>query len=49
MLAHHVAQMALRRVVTEDEVANAILFLASGQASGITGTTIDVNAGQVFN
>jgi len=49
MLAHHVAQMALRRVVTEDEVANAILFLASGQASGITGTTIDVNAGQVFD
>jgi NAD(P)-dependent dehydrogenase (short-subunit alcohol dehydrogenase family) len=30
------------------EVANAILFLASDFASGITGATIDVNAGQLF-
>jgi enoyl-[acyl-carrier-protein] reductase (NADH) len=47
-LAEHVAGMALRRVATEDEVANAVLFLASDLASGITGATLDVNAGQLF-
>ncbi len=47
-LAGHVHEMALRRIATEDEVANAVLFLASNLASGITGATIDVNAGQLF-
>ena len=47
-LAEHVAGMALRRIATEDEVANAVLFLASELASGITGATLDVNAGQLF-
>jgi len=47
-LAEHVQEMALRRVATEDEVANAVLFLASDLASGITGATIDVNAGHLF-
>jgi NAD(P)-dependent dehydrogenase (short-subunit alcohol dehydrogenase family) len=47
-LAKHVAGMALRRIATEDEVANAVLFLASDLASGITGATLDVNAGQLF-
>ena len=47
-LAEHVQEMALRRIATEDEVANAILFLASDLASGITGATIDVNAGHLF-
>lgn len=37
--------MALRRIVTGNEVANAALFLASPLASGITGQTLDVNAG----
>jgi enoyl-[acyl-carrier-protein] reductase (NADH) len=40
--------MALRRIATEDEVANAVLFLASDFASGVTGATLDVNAGQLF-
>lgn len=48
MLAHHVQSMALRRVATEDEVASAVLFLASDLSSGITGATLDVNAGQLF-
>jgi NAD(P)-dependent dehydrogenase (short-subunit alcohol dehydrogenase family) len=48
VLARNVADMALRRIATEDEIANAILYLASDQASGITGTTIDVNAGQLL-
>ena len=47
-LARQTHEMALRRIATEDEVANAILFLASDFASGITGATIDVNAGQLF-
>ncbi len=46
--ARNVEHMALRRIATEDEVASAILFLASDQASGITGATIDVNAGHLF-
>mgnify|MGYP001952346685 CR=1 FL=1 len=41
-------EMALRRIVTEDEVANAVLFLASDLASGITGALLDVNAGHLF-
>ena len=48
VLARNVGEMALRRIATEDEVANAILFLASDEASGITGATLDVNAGQLF-
>ena len=40
-------ETALRRIVTADEVANAVLFLSSELASGITGAVIDVNAGQL--
>jgi NAD(P)-dependent dehydrogenase (short-subunit alcohol dehydrogenase family) len=47
-LARQTHEMALRRIATEDEVANAVLFLASDLASGITGATLDVNAGQLF-
>jgi NAD(P)-dependent dehydrogenase (short-subunit alcohol dehydrogenase family) len=39
------AQMPLRRVVTDDEVARATLFLASDYASAITGASLDANAG----
>lgn len=35
----------LGRIVTPQEVANAVLFLASSAASGITGTTLNVDAG----
>jgi NAD(P)-dependent dehydrogenase (short-subunit alcohol dehydrogenase family) len=42
------SHMALRRIVTEDEVASAVLFLASSLASGITGAVLDVNAGHLF-
>lgn len=40
------AQSDLKRLPTEDEVASAILFLASDLASGITGATLDVNCGE---
>lgn len=39
----------LNRLPTEDEVASAILFLASDLASGITGQTLDVNCGEYKN
>jgi NAD(P)-dependent dehydrogenase (short-subunit alcohol dehydrogenase family) len=48
VLAEHTHEMALRRIVTNDEVANAVLFLASDLASGITGAVLDVNAGHLF-
>jgi NAD(P)-dependent dehydrogenase (short-subunit alcohol dehydrogenase family) len=40
--------IALGREVTNDEVAAAILFLASDLASGISGAMLDVNAGHHF-
>jgi NAD(P)-dependent dehydrogenase (short-subunit alcohol dehydrogenase family) len=49
VVAGYTSEMALRRIVTADEVANAVLFLASDLASGITGAVIDVNAGQLFS
>ncbi len=35
----------LKRLPTEDEVASAILFMASDLSSGITGQSLDVNCG----
>jgi NAD(P)-dependent dehydrogenase (short-subunit alcohol dehydrogenase family) len=35
----------LNKIATSEEVAKAILFLASDLSSGMTGQTIDVNAG----
>ena len=46
VLAEYVGEMALGRIATAPEVANAVLFLASDLASAITGATLDVNAGQ---
>lgn len=40
------AQSDLKRLPTEDEVASAILFMASDLSSAITGTTLDVNCGE---
>jgi 3-oxoacyl-[acyl-carrier protein] reductase len=40
------AETALRRLPTPDDVADAIVFLASDQARSITGQTLDVNAGR---
>jgi len=43
------ANSDLKRLPTEDEVASAILFLASELSSGITGQTLDVNCGEYHN
>jgi NAD(P)-dependent dehydrogenase (short-subunit alcohol dehydrogenase family) len=40
---------ALQRMVTEDEVARVALFLASDLAAGVTGQTINVDAGSIMN
>jgi len=40
------ANSDLKRLPTEDEVASAIIFLASDLASGITGQALDVNCGE---
>ncbi len=39
------ANSDLKKLPTEDEVASAILFMASDLSSGITGQTLDVNCG----
>ena len=48
VLAEVVRDIPLRRIASGDEVAAAILFLASDAASAITGQTLDVNAGNWF-
>jgi NAD(P)-dependent dehydrogenase (short-subunit alcohol dehydrogenase family) len=40
------ADTALRRLPTPDDVADAIVFLASERARSITGQTLDVNGGR---
>ncbi|HST48822.1 SDR family oxidoreductase [Jatrophihabitans sp.] len=40
------ATLDLRRLPEAEEVANAVLFLASGLASAITGQCLDVNSGE---
>jgi NAD(P)-dependent dehydrogenase (short-subunit alcohol dehydrogenase family) len=43
------ARVPMKRLVRTDEVAQAFLFLASGQASAITGTDLRVDAGLTAN
>ncbi len=45
MIKATTSRSAMRRMVTEDEVTNAVLFLASDDSSGMTGQTIVVDAG----
>lgn len=40
---------ALRRLPTPDDIADAIVFLASDRARSITGQTLDVNGGRWFS
>jgi 3-oxoacyl-[acyl-carrier protein] reductase len=42
------AQVPLRRLATSDEVAQAILFLASDGAAYINGVVLDVNGGRIM-
>lgn len=42
-------EAAMKRLVTAEEVANGVLFLASDEASGITGQSLNVCGGTVFS
>lgn len=48
ILARDTGAMALRRIATEEDVARAVIHLASDDARATTGATLDVNAGQQF-
>ncbi|MFI6731319.1 SDR family oxidoreductase [Nonomuraea sp. NPDC050451] len=48
ILARDVSAMALRRIATEEDVARAVIYLASDHAKALTGATVDVNGGQLF-
>jgi NAD(P)-dependent dehydrogenase (short-subunit alcohol dehydrogenase family) len=47
VLGELTARMPLRRMATDGEVAEAIVFFASDRAAGITGQTLLVNAGEI--
>lgn len=47
VLAELCAPMALQRMATDEEVAEALVFFASPRAGGITGQTLLINAGEI--
>jgi NAD(P)-dependent dehydrogenase (short-subunit alcohol dehydrogenase family) len=48
VLGELTAHMPLRRMATDGEVAEAIVFFASARAGGITGQTLLINAGEIM-
>ena len=47
-IASEIAKIPLRRLGTADDEANLVLFLASDEASYITGATVDINGGDLM-
>jgi enoyl-[acyl-carrier-protein] reductase (NADH) len=43
------AHMPLRRMATDGEVAESLVFFASPRSHGITGQTLLINAGEVVH
>lgn len=48
-MTQHFDRVPMKRMVTVEEVANAVVFLASPLASGITGTDLVVDGGTLAN
>jgi NAD(P)-dependent dehydrogenase (short-subunit alcohol dehydrogenase family) len=48
-ITNFTSSSALGRMVKPDEVADLAIFLASDKSSGITGQTINIDAGSNFN
>ena len=44
-----ISTIPLRRIASAEDVAGAVLFLASNLANHVTGATINVNGGSVLN
>jgi NAD(P)-dependent dehydrogenase (short-subunit alcohol dehydrogenase family) len=44
-----IADAAMRRMVTEEEIARVAVFLVSNLSAGVTGQTINVDAGKAMN
>jgi len=42
---HYLARIPLKRIARPEEIANAVVFLASDTASYITGATVDLSGG----
>jgi 3-oxoacyl-[acyl-carrier protein] reductase len=47
-IASEIAKIPLRRLGTPEDEANLVLFLASDEASYITGATVDINGGDLL-
>jgi NAD(P)-dependent dehydrogenase (short-subunit alcohol dehydrogenase family) len=43
------ATLSLPRLVTDEEVAGSVVYLLSPLSTGVTGQTLDVNAGETFH
>ena len=43
------AQSALNRMATEEECARVALFLVSDASAGVTGQTVNVDAGSIMS
>ncbi len=44
-----VSEIPLRRLSTPEDVAAAVVFLCTDEASYLTGVTLDVNGGRFFS
>jgi enoyl-[acyl-carrier-protein] reductase (NADH) len=48
IVAEREAEIPLREIPPQDDIANAVVFFASPWSRVITGQTLDVNGGEYF-